>query len=462
MGKMTMNALRKKVIASISIAIIALAVLPVVGVTTAVADTSQGVMIDFGYWDVAWVEMSFTEGMDGNGALDAACSMKGYAVIRLADGTVYSVNGQENLVSVKWGMYVQDNGSWASADPDKVKATDNRILCWARASDAGTVVPGSDESGSGYYGYADGGVCDRTDRPIKVVTLAPSATEMVCSVGGLDYLVGTDSYSNYPKEYVEKRESGGITVIGGYTDPNYEWIVRLDPDLVFCDGGTGEQTGLADKLRKSGIDCVVLYGSTDMETLYNNIWIVASAMGLSENANDAIQSLRLTVDAVAGIAGRTDARMFISLSADPSPWTAGSGTFIADVMDCAGAVNVFSAQSSSWFMVSKEQIFAKQPRAMIIISAAEVTTEDQYESIVGSLDPVWKETPAYREGRIYIFSGTAGDMLSRPGPRLAEAVELIAKIANPEAFSDIDPLDVIPNYFGDDYTSYLKYQKVAA
>ncbi len=456
-----MNSMNIKLTASAVIVILILTAVPMIGLTVASADNTQGLMIDFGYWDVVWTEMTFTEDMDGYDVLETACHINGYDCTILDDGTVYSINGQVNLVGIQWGLYALSNGNWASADPSLLKASDHTILCWSRSTGADTVMPGADATGYTYYDYAEDGESTATKSTLKVVSLAPSITETLCSVKGIDYIVGTDLYSNYPEEVVEGQENGTISIIGGYTDPNYEWIIALNPDIVFCDGGTGEHVTIADKLRKSGINCVVLYDGTDIATLYNNIWITASALGLSENANAEISNLRSTIDVVSGIAGITGLRVFSALSADPSPWTCGSDTFMSDVISTAGGVNIFDSQSSSWFMVSKEQIYAKQPNVIIIISSTEVTTDEEYQAVLDSLDPVWKATPAYLDGEVYIFSGAAGDILSRPGPRLSEAVELISKILNPEAFQLLDALDAIPKYFGDDYQQYLTYQSEA-
>lgn len=454
-----MRSIQIKLTASIVLMVLVVASVPLIGLTESSADSEQGLMLDFGYWDVEWVEMTFTEDMDGYDVLTAVCDMRGYELIILDDGTVYSVDGEVNLVGVRWGMYVLDSsGEWTSADPATTVASDHRLISWARSSGADSVVPGTDFSGFGYYGYADGGISTKTGSEIKVVTLAPSITETVCAVGGFDYIIGTDLYSDYPQQVVDGKADGSISVVGGYTDPNYEWIVKIGPDLVICDGGTGEHVNMADKLRKSGIDCLVLYETTNIAAMYDNIWMVASALGVSENADAEIQNLRQTIDSVSGIAGETNKRVFSALSADPSPWTAGSNTFMSDVVASAGGRNVFDSQSSAWFMVSKEQIYAKQPQVIIIISSTLVTNDEEYQQVLDSLDPMWKETPAYRNGDVYIFSGDAGDILSRPGPRLSEAVELLAKILNPEAFQLLDPMDVIPKYFGDDYRDYLSYQ----
>lgn len=461
-----MNATQKKMIITAAVAVVAIALTPAMGLTQSEAEGRSGVVIDFGYWDTVWVNIDFGDGMDGYQALEKACELKGYQLVYQDDAhtVVFSINEQSNLQGKKWGMYLLDGGQWVQCDdPKAVSLGDGDIVSWARASGPDDVIPGTDQSGFTFYSYADHGYSLRTGEKLKVVSLAPSVTETICSVGGLDYIVGTDLYSNYPSDVIDRKENGAIKNVGGYSDPNYEWIVKLGPDVVFCEGGTGEHVAMADKLRKSGINCVVTYDVTRVDVLYDNIWMIASAMGFSENANSVIQAFRGTIDSVSGVIGyQASVRTFIALSADPSPWTSGSNTFASDIISKVSGTNVFDSQSSSWFMVSKEQICSKQPQAIIILRADEVTTQEQYEEILDHIDVVWKETPAYRNGNIYIFSGKAADLLSRPGPRLSQAAELIGKALHPDQFTYRDPLDTIPKFLGDDYTDYLNYQRAIA
>lgn len=453
-----MRSVRIKLAISAAAVILLVASLPFIGVTESSADDTEGVVLDFGYWDMYWVEMDLREGMTGDSVLDAVCGIMGYGPpVRLADGTVYSVDEQESLIGIRWGFYILGEGGWEPA-PASTDVGDCKLVSWARTTGEGEMVPGTDYTGFTYYGYADGGRTLDTGEDLRVVTLAPSVTETVASVGGLDYIVGTDLYSDYPEGVTDRQEDGTITYVGGYVDPNYEWILKVDPDLVLCDGSVGQQVTIADKLRKAGVDVVVLNDPVDISAMYDNIWITASALGLSGNANRVIADLGDTVDIVSGIAGDTNKRVFVSLSADPSPWTSGSYTFMSDLVASAGGRNVFDSQSSGWFMVNKEQIYAKQPHVIVIISATPVTDRDAYARVLDSLDPMWRGTPAYEAGEVYVFSGDAADIMQRPGPRLAEAAEILSKILNPEAFTDRDPLDAVPKWFGDDYRSYLKYQ----
>ena len=458
-----MHATAKKLTITAIVAVAAIVLTPAMGLTQAEADDRSGIVLDFGYWDTVWIPLAFSDGMDGYRALEKACELKGYPLVYQDDEhtIVHSINDQSNLQGKRWGMYLLDSGQWVQCDdPGSVMPGEGDIVSWARASGSDDVILGADQTGFTYYSYAESGYSLRTGEKLRVISLAPSVTETICSIGGLDYIVGTDLYSNYPEGVTDRKNDGRIKNVGDYSDPNYEWIVKLGPDVVFCEGGTGEHVAMADKLRKSGIDCVVTFDVTNIDALYDNIWMVASAMGLSENANSVIQSFRGTLDAVSGVIGyQAPVRTFIALSADPSPWTSGSNTFASSIISKVSGSNVFDSQSSSWFMVSKEQIHAKQPQVMVILHNSEIASEEEYLRFLERIDPVWQETPAYRNGKIFIFTGQAADLLSRPGPRLAQAAELLGKALHPEQFEYRDPLDTIPRFLGNDYRDYLNYQR---
>lgn len=438
----------------------------VTGSTSKEQDYQEGLVIDFGYWNVVWTNIVFDDEMNGIELLEIACDVNGYSGPQyMDDGSVFSINDQQSLTGVKWGFYTLKSGEgWRYVeDPSAVNVKDYSSVCWARASGESTVIPGTDASGFLYYNYGMDGVSLKTGEKLRVVTLAPSLTEMVVSVGGVDNIVGTDLYSNYPQSVVDKQDRGEISYVGGYSDPNYEWIIKLGPDIVFCDGGVGEHVNMANKLRKSGISCVVTYDSVDIDTLYNNLWIVASALGYTTHGNHTINQIRTTMDVVAGIVGvQATKRTFFALSSDSSPWTAGSDTFVNDLISRLSGRNIFSSQQSSWFMVAKESIHFNQPEVIIIIyESKEITSDEEYTHVLENLDPLWKETPAYRNGEVYIFSKDSANILIRPGPRLGIAAELLAKVLNPGPFTDKDPLDVIPRYFGNDFETYLNYQRGA-
>lgn len=461
-----MQASTIKLVSAGIIAILAVTGISVIGFTADSVDAKQGVMIDFGYYEVDWIEMEFPEGMTGDQALDAACAERSYPVVKDPDGSVYSVNSKTELEKVEWGMYVLDSsGNWSPvADPSGYDVSKEKIISWARTGVGSAMMPAVDQTGFTYYSYAKLGK-NPMGEDLKIVTLAPSVTETVCAVGGLDYIVGTDRYSDYPNGLVTRQNNGTISIVGGYTDPNFEKVVAENPDIVFLDGGTGEHVTMADKFRKSGINCVVLYNAVTTDDLLKNLWICASALGFPERGNDYITDVSEAINNVCRIADLQDKKVFVALGVSDSPYTAGSGTYITNMLESLGARNIFANDSNSWFMASKEAVYERQPDIIIIIHDAEqITSQREYRTLVSHFNDMWKRTPAYANGEVYVFSGDAASLLSRAGARLPESLELLAKIMDPESFINEDPTDVVGvKYYNDSYNDpdngYLRYVK---
>ncbi len=461
-----MDASHIKLVSAAIVTVLALTTISAVGFTMDSVDAKQGVMIDFAYYDVDWVEMEFGEGMTGRDVLDAACAKREYAVVENDDGSIYSVNGKPQLLNVSWGMYILGtDGTWIQVEnPDEYVVSEEKIISWARTGSGSEMMPAVDQTGFTYYSYASAGRDSIGDK-IKVVTLAPSVTETVCAVGGFDFIVGTDRYSDYPRALTAAKDDGTVAVVGGYTDPNFEKVLAEDLDVVFLDGGTGEHVTMADKFRKAGINCVVLYDSVTTDDLLKNLWICASALGFSEKGKEYISDVSEAINNICRIADLQEKKVFVSLGVSDSPYTAGSGTYIDTMLDSLGARNIFSGDSSSWFMVSKEAVYERQPDIIIIIyDTEEITSQREYRTLLSRFNDMWKETPAYENGEVYIFSGDAASLLSRAGARLPESLELLAKIMDPDSFIAADPTDAVGvKYYNDSYNDpengYLRYVK---
>ena len=461
-----MQAATVKLVSAAVIAMLAVTGISVIGFTADSVDARQGVMIDFGYYEVDWVEMEFSPGMTGDEALASACTERSYPIVKNDDGSVYSVNNKPRLEKVEWGMYILDSeGRWAPVtDPSGYDVSNEKIISWARTGAGSAMMPAVDQTGFTYYSYAKLGK-NPMGEDLKIVTLAPSVTETVCAVGGLDYIVGTDRYSDYPNGLVSAQKSGKVSIVGGYTDPNFEKVVAENPDIVFLDGGTGEHVTMADKFRKSGINCVVLYNAVTTDDLLKNLWICASALGFPERGNDYISDVSEAINNICRIADLQDKKVFVALGVSDSPYTAGSGTYVTNMLESLGARNIFANDSNSWFMASKETVYERQPDIIIIIHDAEqITSQREYRTLLSHFNDLWKRTPAYANGEVYIFSGDAASLLSRAGARLPESLELLAKIMDPESFINEDPTDVVGvKYYNDSYNDpdngYLRYVK---
>ncbi len=454
-----MNVTNVKIFMSAVCIAVVLAIIPSIGLTVDAVDEKQGVMIDFGQYNVDWVPFTFDDGDTGLSVIDTACNLKGYGIKYDYSGNIISINDHDNMITSVWGMYVLRNGSWISVDnPSAYNVSDEKIVSWAKTSNTDTMMPAVDSSGFTYYSYSDNGK-NVSGTDLRVISLAPSVTETVVAVGGLEYIVATDRYSNYPNELSDMADSGKISYVGGYTDPNYELIVRENPDLVFLDGSVGEHVSVADKLRKSGVHCVMLYEVITVDDLFKNLWIAASALGMSSSGNTYINNLSGTISSICSVANMQNVKAFISLSTDESPYVAGSNTYPDSILKSLGVKNIFGNQDS-WVMVDKEVIYTAQPDAIIIIyEGGEIKSQEEYDNILRSLSSMWKQTPAFASKNIYIFSGDSADLLSRPGARLGAVFELLAKVMDPQSFIDKDYWDRTYKFFGDDYADYLKYQR---
>ncbi len=144
----------------------------------------------------------------------------------------------------------------------------------------------------------------------------------------------------------------------------------------------------------------------------------------------------------------------IALSSYPSPYVAGSGTYLDDIVSSINGTNVFS-YLNGWPQIVSEYIKKNNPECIIVLDEGRYTPE-QYELMLSTLSAQWKATDAYKNGNIYLLCDGVSDMAQRYGPRTIQLVELLARIINPDSFSDGI---VVNKAIGNDYTDYLNITK---
>jgi iron complex transport system substrate-binding protein len=437
----------------ISVAIIAFATLATAligGGASAFADGDDGLIIDFGDYNAVWTAVDLDEYPDAMSSLGYACSVQGFA-LRTSAGKVSSIGGVPGSASEgSWSLWAVPKGKldWnrIDSDPSSVTVSNYSAVTWSLcAADGKPSVPGVDQTGVNYWGYKDIG---------KVVTLAPSVTETVCAMGGSDMVIGADEYSKYPDSIAKKRASGQIKVTGGYTNPNFETILKLDPDMVLCDGSQASHRIVASKLRNVGVNVLVFYGGEDLGTLYDNIYMTGTALDYNESKMTVINEIRDGIDrVVAELDGKvkTPLDLMFSLSSAKSPWVAGGNTYINDIAGTVFGVNVFKGLKG-WTMVNSEMIVKASPDVIIVVSEGLRATEEDYLRLIEYVSEGWD----YINAEIYMICGTAVDLVSRPGPRLAQVTELISRILYDPMFGESTGL---PHYIGDNYEDYLTLTK---
>ena len=259
--------------------------------------------------------------------------------------------------------------------------------------------------------------------PQRIISLAPSNTEIIYALGLEDRLVGTTDYCDYPEAAKQKPR------VAGYVNPDLEKVVSQQPDLVIAEA-IHENTVLP-ALEKLGLT-VIVTSATSLDVVLDDIKLIGEVTGKSKAATKLVDDLAMRIQAVttktAGLTTEQRPRVLYAIWYDPI-WTMGSETFSDDLIWKAGGANIFSKDFEKSHVVSLEAIIAKNPQ-VIIVSGMATTGDLIYKNII-------KETrltgvDAIRDSRVYKISNA--NFIERPGPRVVDGLEEVAKIIHPEIF----------------------------
>jgi len=170
------------------------------------------------------------------------------------------------------------------------------------------------------------------EEPKRIVTLSPAITEDVFALGLGKYVVGVDSFSNYPPEVVKLKDEGRIADVGGYWQPDLEKIVELNPDLILADAGAHAK--LREKFMELGLTVVYVKGGSagSLEDILSDLGLIAQIFHVEEKAEEVSKELLAQIQDVEEKLTRANATKVkvLVLLGPPSwgYWSAGSGTFI--------------------------------------------------------------------------------------------------------------------------------------
>jgi iron complex transport system substrate-binding protein len=258
-------------------------------------------------------------------------------------------------------------------------------------------------------------------RPARVVSTAPSNTEILFAVGAGGQVVGVTTYCNFPAE------AAGRDTVGGFSPKSIsvERIVALKPDLVLTTGRL--QQPLTESLRALGLP-VLSYDAQTLDDVARNVRLVGRAAGCQVAAD----SLAATLDRrLAGVRQRfadlpagDRPRVLLLLSEDPL-MTAGPKTFAGQMLEVAGGRNVFADVTEQFPRLSEEEIIKRNPSAILLWERGDCAPRKER---LGKR-PGWGRFDAFRNDRILAIDD---DLLSRAGPRLYDGLEKLAELLHPE------------------------------
>jgi iron complex transport system substrate-binding protein len=255
--------------------------------------------------------------------------------------------------------------------------------------------------------------------PHRIVSIAPTPTEILYAIGAGTQMVGVDNYSDYPAE------AGKLPKVGDAVDLNTEVIIALKPDVIFC--GDLVPAQLTQLGKDQGIPYIILADRT-MDDIYKTIRLAGIATGHVEQADELAANLSARVDAVTAkthAANVSIPKVFVEYwSYGTSIYTFGPGSFGDDLISLAGGVNVAHNTSSEYPVVESEFVIAENPDIVIFTNSS--TTKDAIMARDG-----WGNVTAVQTGHIYAIPD---DLVSRYGPRIVDGLEQMAAMIHPELF----------------------------
>ena len=258
--------------------------------------------------------------------------------------------------------------------------------------------------------------------PSRIVSLVPAATEMLFAIGAGPRVVAVSSYDHEPPD-VER-----LPRVGALLDPDLERILGLRPDLVVA---YGTQHELQQQLSRAAIP-VFPYKHGGLADVTATIRALGAGTGTSPRANEVAAAIDRDLASIrARVAGRRRPQTLLVFGREPGTlrnlYASGGVGFLHDMLEVAGAVNVFAAQKRENVQASAETLLALAPDAIV----------ELHVEADGAVDlTAWKALPALpavRGNRIVVLTGT--DLVT-PGPRIASATRRLAQALHPEAFVD--------------------------
>jgi iron complex transport system substrate-binding protein len=251
----------------------------------------------------------------------------------------------------------------------------------------------------------------------RVISLAPNLTEIVFAVGAGDRLVGRTSYCDYPAE------ARSVAEVGDTAHPSLERLISLKPQVVLI--STASQLEVFTQQLQSQNIAVFVTDPHDLEGVFRSINQVGQILGHAEEAELLAQRLRERSARVEGaVKQKQPVRVFYQLSAEPL-YTAGQDSFVTDLIRRAGGVSVTADVPGAWPKYSKESALAAKPEAIILPTGGSMGAGNS------TVSEALRQSPAVLAGRVYKIND---DHLVRPGPRLLDGLEAMARALHPEAF----------------------------
>jgi iron complex transport system substrate-binding protein len=293
-------------------------------------------------------------------------------------------------------------------------------LAVACGDDDDTSVPQSGQADAGAEGgteasfpvdvEAANGTVTIEAEPERIVSLSPTATEMLYAIGAGNQVVAVDDFSNYP-------EGTPMTDLSGF-EPNVEAITTYEPDLVVL---SFDANDVVAGLERVDVPVLEYPAATSLDESYDQITQLGTATGHSGEAADVVQDMRADIEDLADQAAERDDPLTYYHELDDQLHTATSGTFVGQVYALAGLENVADPadDGTGYPQVSAELLLESNPDMIFLADEAAGV-----DAAAVAARPGWGEVTAVRNGDIVELNP---DITSRWGPRVVDFLRTVVK-----------------------------------
>ena len=272
---------------------------------------------------------------------------------------------------------------------------------------------------SGGRSFGKGEYQDWQEKPTRIVSLAPSVTEIVFALGEGHRLVGVTELCDYPPE------AASIPKVGGFLRPDLERIVALKPDLCLA-AWNGDPPDAMERLKNLGLPVRSVHPD-NLDAVMDAIREIGRWLGSGQKADALAHEMRDRIGRVSSLVALAEDHpgVFFQIGVTPIV-SVGSRTFINELITLAGGSNL-AGGPLPYPRFSREQVLALRPELIVLTSMSRGVFVDK---VAGEWRE-WKSLPAVERGRVFVVDS---NLFDRPSPRLVEGLELLARLIHPELF----------------------------
>lgn len=262
------------------------------------------------------------------------------------------------------------------------------------------------------------------EAPQRIVSLAPSNTEIVCALDACDRLVGVTDFDDYPPEVADVDKVVTMATV------DVEAVVAAEPDLVLAAGNELTPTSVIDQLVELGMSVLVLYPES-LDEVAADIAMVGTALDRTDSATAMVDEMTMRVDDVeAAVAGLERPRTFYEVSVfEGTIYTAGEGSFLASLIEIAGGDPITGDALST--SIEIEDLVAADPELILL---GDATYDPTITPETLAARPGWDSMTAVTSGSVVVITDDL--LITRPGPRIVDGLEALVRAIHPGALAD--------------------------